>query len=383
MTKEILRCFEILEIEVGAQQEEIKRAYRDLVKVWHPDRFHGSPDLQRRAQEKLKLINSAYELLKDIDPQPTAGKRTDEQHEGATSNFSQNESTTGESQNLFDLASKYYSGNGALKDYFEAERLFRKAAELGSPRAQFALGQMYYRGEALRRDKDEAANWWRRAATKCDAEALYYLGVLSTEGFGSGPFKKGLVAIGWNRVNSVEAYKWFNLSVTHGFIAGKAGMEQASGWMLQSQVNEARRLATPLYPKYPHRAASAILVEWLEYYLMEIHTNRQHRKFYDRIIIDLKRFAGLEKDVVHEALACCEDEFHGRPKGKTAAWLRDVGSSWKFGVLKNADRTDSARVIARAILYDAWDSHTSNYIVRKENSINELWLRIVADKEHR
>lgn len=33
------RYYEILELEPGASPEEVKRAYRDLVKVWHPDRF--------------------------------------------------------------------------------------------------------------------------------------------------------------------------------------------------------------------------------------------------------------------------------------------------------------------------------------------------------
>lgn len=48
----------------SATEEEIKQAYRDLVKVWHPDRFPNDPRLQQKAQEKLKEINLAYEYLK-------------------------------------------------------------------------------------------------------------------------------------------------------------------------------------------------------------------------------------------------------------------------------------------------------------------------------
>lgn len=47
----------------GATQPEIKDAYRVLAKVWHPDRFPGDEDLRRKAEEKLKEINSAYQLL--------------------------------------------------------------------------------------------------------------------------------------------------------------------------------------------------------------------------------------------------------------------------------------------------------------------------------
>jgi hypothetical protein len=57
-------CYHVLEIESGASQSDIKQAYRDLAKVWHPDRFSDDPKLQQKAQEKLKQINAAYEFLK-------------------------------------------------------------------------------------------------------------------------------------------------------------------------------------------------------------------------------------------------------------------------------------------------------------------------------
>src|SRR3989338_5562248 len=60
---DIDRYYEILELKPGASLEEVKRAYRDLVRVWHPDRFSHDPRLQQRAQEKLKEINEAYEKL--------------------------------------------------------------------------------------------------------------------------------------------------------------------------------------------------------------------------------------------------------------------------------------------------------------------------------
>ena len=56
----------------GASMEELKTAYRDLVKVWHPDRFAGNPRLQRKAQEKLKEINLAYERLQSRSTSPAS-----------------------------------------------------------------------------------------------------------------------------------------------------------------------------------------------------------------------------------------------------------------------------------------------------------------------
>ncbi|MDO8747360.1 MAG: DnaJ domain-containing protein [Thermodesulfovibrionales bacterium] len=61
---DINRYFEILGLKPGASFEEAKEAYKDLVKVWHPDRFAHDPTLQQKAQEKLKEINEAYEKLK-------------------------------------------------------------------------------------------------------------------------------------------------------------------------------------------------------------------------------------------------------------------------------------------------------------------------------
>jgi hypothetical protein len=61
---DIKRCYEKLGLKPGASEEEAKTAYRDLVQVWHPDRFSHNPSLQKKAQEKLKEINNAYEAVK-------------------------------------------------------------------------------------------------------------------------------------------------------------------------------------------------------------------------------------------------------------------------------------------------------------------------------
>jgi hypothetical protein len=63
----IHRCYEILELEPGASQDEIKQAYKDLAFVWHPDRYSHNSRLQQKAQDKLKEINYAYEFLKEYN----------------------------------------------------------------------------------------------------------------------------------------------------------------------------------------------------------------------------------------------------------------------------------------------------------------------------
>ena len=57
--------FEILELQPGATPDEVKQAYRDLAKVWHPDRFKGEDErLKSKAAEKLAEINEAYQKIR-------------------------------------------------------------------------------------------------------------------------------------------------------------------------------------------------------------------------------------------------------------------------------------------------------------------------------
>ncbi|MEO5357913.1 MAG: DnaJ domain-containing protein [Nitrospirae bacterium YQR-1] len=61
----INRSLEVLGLDANAGPDEIKEAYKDLVKVWHPDRFVHDPKLQKKANDKLSEINEAYHCLKD------------------------------------------------------------------------------------------------------------------------------------------------------------------------------------------------------------------------------------------------------------------------------------------------------------------------------
>jgi curved DNA-binding protein CbpA len=57
------KFYKILEIHTNATAHEVRQAYRDLVKVWHPDRFMYDVKLQKKAEEKLKEINEAYQKI--------------------------------------------------------------------------------------------------------------------------------------------------------------------------------------------------------------------------------------------------------------------------------------------------------------------------------
>lgn len=63
MSDESGKYYELFGVSPGVSGPELKQAYHDLAKVWHPDRFSHDPRLQQKAQEKLKEINEAYEHL--------------------------------------------------------------------------------------------------------------------------------------------------------------------------------------------------------------------------------------------------------------------------------------------------------------------------------
>ena len=70
-------CYRILEIEPAASLEEVKRAYRELAKGCHPDRFAHDPKLRQEAQEKLNRITFAYQRICSCGPiTPASGPIT-------------------------------------------------------------------------------------------------------------------------------------------------------------------------------------------------------------------------------------------------------------------------------------------------------------------
>jgi molecular chaperone DnaJ len=54
--------YKVLGVKEGASYDEIKRAYRELAKKYHPDRYRDNP-LADLADEKMREINEAYDTL--------------------------------------------------------------------------------------------------------------------------------------------------------------------------------------------------------------------------------------------------------------------------------------------------------------------------------
>ena len=52
-------AFEVLGVSVDSQEADIRRAYRELARRWHPDRFQEGPE-RMWAEQKMIAINNAY-----------------------------------------------------------------------------------------------------------------------------------------------------------------------------------------------------------------------------------------------------------------------------------------------------------------------------------
>jgi len=54
--------YSVLGVSQNASDQEIKKAYRELARKYHPDNYVNTP-LADLAEEKMKEVNEAYEAI--------------------------------------------------------------------------------------------------------------------------------------------------------------------------------------------------------------------------------------------------------------------------------------------------------------------------------
>ncbi len=60
---QISAYLELFDLPDAFAEAQLKQAYHDLVQVWHPDKHTHNERLRQKADEKMKEINQAYEVL--------------------------------------------------------------------------------------------------------------------------------------------------------------------------------------------------------------------------------------------------------------------------------------------------------------------------------
>ncbi|MFH1725558.1 MAG: J domain-containing protein, partial [Elusimicrobiota bacterium] len=70
--------YRVLNLDPDASLADIKQAYRELAKEWHPDLYPYGPELRRRCETKMRRINEAYEHLRRYAGEQAATATEDE-----------------------------------------------------------------------------------------------------------------------------------------------------------------------------------------------------------------------------------------------------------------------------------------------------------------
>ncbi|MBQ3331125.1 MAG: J domain-containing protein [Ruminococcus sp.] len=137
--------YEVLGVSENATDEEIKTAYRNLAKKYHPDNYTDSP-LADLAEEKMKEINEAYDTICEM------------RRNGSRSSSSSGTYGTGTSYTRTSYPDvRQYIMNGRLDDAME---LLNGVPE-GNRNAEwyFLMGMVYSR----KGWNDQAYNYFQRA----------------------------------------------------------------------------------------------------------------------------------------------------------------------------------------------------------------------------
>jgi curved DNA-binding protein CbpA len=115
---EIKKCFEILELDPHASADEAKQAYKDIVNVWHPDRFSHNDRLKEKAEKKLKEINIAYEtIMSFLNSKKGLRPRQDQAPPAKTTT---SEKTGAKTKSDSESSHQYFQGESKAEDKTEA-----------------------------------------------------------------------------------------------------------------------------------------------------------------------------------------------------------------------------------------------------------------------
>lgn len=148
--------YAVLGVQRSATDAEIKKAYRELVRKYHPDNYHDNP-LADLAEEKMKEINEAYEAVQKLR---AGGSAASGGYTGGSTGYSG--ASSGYSGYSGASASLYYEIRRAINagDLSRAESLLRSDTS-GSAEWHFLMGGLCYKRGWF----DDATGYFQTAVT--------------------------------------------------------------------------------------------------------------------------------------------------------------------------------------------------------------------------
>ena len=137
-------------------------------------------------------------------------------------------------------------GNGVAQDYREAAKWYKLASQKGDVDAQAALGHIFYNGgPGVTQDYKEAAKWYRLAANKGNPEAEFRLGFMNYNG--EGVTQNYKEALKWYRLAADQRNAQAQYNLGNMYVKGKGVIQdyrEAVKWYrLAAQLGEPRAQA--------------------------------------------------------------------------------------------------------------------------------------------
>ncbi|MEA4822538.1 MAG: J domain-containing protein [Clostridiaceae bacterium] len=149
--------YKILGVSRTASDEEIKRAYRDLARKYHPDNYVNNP-LADLAQEKMKEINEAYDRIQK------------ERAGGSSSSYSYNASSSDQSYTGYSGSTEY----AGIRQMIAAGNLDGAEAALQQINSRNAEWNFLMGSISLRRGwYDDARHYFETAVSMDPANGEY------------------------------------------------------------------------------------------------------------------------------------------------------------------------------------------------------------------
>ena len=157
--------YAVLGVSASASDEEIKRAYRDLVKKYHPDNYANNP-LADLAEAKMKEVNEAYDAVVKLRTQGGY------QSSAGSSGYSASQSNTRYGDPTLIQIRQLIAQNHLT----EAERLLR-ASRTNSAEWYYLMGSVAYRRGWM---DDARQNFW--TACNMDPNNMEYRQAMNSMG---------------------------------------------------------------------------------------------------------------------------------------------------------------------------------------------------------
>lgn len=200
----LAECYETLELKPGAMLDDVRVAFRQLSKKWHPDQHQPDSEAHKKSLEKQIRINQAYEQLvaEILANGPAvvskdAPRRPAHQRAAGVSDWcveEEGEPSPGlqkaEFMHLLDKAkagdpqAQFITGlcietgsSGQSQDHAGAAWWYDRAVKQGNYDAMVRLGLLHLYGRGVRQDRNRTRELLTKAALSGHPEAMYQLGL--------------------------------------------------------------------------------------------------------------------------------------------------------------------------------------------------------------